>query len=305
VIAFVGVDAGGSHTEAAVAGPDLTPLGRHRGPSGRLDATIDDPATPIIAVVRTVCEQASVPLPATAAVIGAAGAGAQELRDRLRDALMLAGIAHRVAVTTDLEIAFCAAFDDGPGMLISAGTGSVAAARDEAGRFTKVGGYGWRVGDEGSAAALGRAALQAALRTEDRRGGTTALLDALRLQMHAQDRLGDVHLIRAAGPGDFAALVPTVIATAQAGDAVAAQLLVETVDALVRHVTALRVATGDGAGRTVALNGGLLAHDSVIRDTFVDQLARAHPDLRVRAEAVDPLRGALALAQRLEQVRAR
>jgi N-acetylglucosamine kinase-like BadF-type ATPase len=131
------------------------------------------------------------------------------------------------------------------------------------------------------------------------------LLDALRLQMHAQDRLGDVHLIRAAGPGDFAALVPTVIATAQAGDAVAAQLLVETVDALVRHVTALRVATGDGAGRTVALNGGLLAHDSVIRDTFVDQLARAHPDLRVRAEAVDPLRGALALAQRLEQVRAR
>ena len=301
MIAYIGVDAGGTHTEAGVAGPDLTPITRYRGPSGRLDPMIEDVASPIVAAVREACEQASVPLPATAAVIGAAGAGTASLGDRLRDALLLAGIADRVAVRTDLDVAFHAAFGDAAGMLISAGTGSVAAARDTGGRSFRVGGYGWRVGDDGSAASLGRAAVQAALRAEDRRGEVTTLLGCLREQSGTGDTLGRAAWLRAAGPGDFARLVPVVVQAAQDGDAVAERLVADIVDALVAHVTALRVVTEDRAGTTVALNGGLLANASTIRARFVDHLTRSHPDLTVTEDPVDPVRGALALAQRLAE----
>src|SRR5438445_6123055 len=41
------------------------------------------------------------------------------------------------------------AFADGTGIIVSAGTGSIAYARDPAGQLHRAGGYGWQLGDEG------------------------------------------------------------------------------------------------------------------------------------------------------------
>ena len=66
--------------------------------------------------------------------VGAAGAGREPERDELRKALRGENLAPTVVVTTDIEIALAAAFDDGPGIVVSAGTGSVAVGRDRAGQ---------------------------------------------------------------------------------------------------------------------------------------------------------------------------
>ena len=63
-------------------------------------------------------------------VVGAAGAGREPEREELRKALRAENIATNVVVTTDIDIALAAAFDDGPGIVVSAGTGSVAVGRD-------------------------------------------------------------------------------------------------------------------------------------------------------------------------------
>ena len=67
----------------------------------------------------------------------------------------------RVRVTTDLEIAFEAAFGAGEGILLLAGTGSAAFGRDANGRTARAGGRGPWFSDEGSAFDIGRRAFAA------------------------------------------------------------------------------------------------------------------------------------------------
>src|SRR3989441_10905027 len=49
----------------------------------------------------------------------------------------------------DAEIALSTAFADGTGIIVSAGTGSIAYPRDPAGQLHRAGGYGWQLGDVG------------------------------------------------------------------------------------------------------------------------------------------------------------
>jgi N-acetylglucosamine kinase-like BadF-type ATPase len=59
-----------------------------------------------------------------------AGAGRDEERDTLQAALEADRIAGSVAVLTDAEIALEDAFGAGPGILLTAGTGSIAYGKD-------------------------------------------------------------------------------------------------------------------------------------------------------------------------------
>jgi hypothetical protein len=68
--------------------------------------------------------------------------------------------AGRVAAVSDVELAHAAAFGGGPGVLVVAGTGSIAVARDRRGRWRRAGGWGQLLGDEGSGFWIGRAALR-------------------------------------------------------------------------------------------------------------------------------------------------
>ena len=68
--------------------------------------------------------------------------------------------ADRVAAVSDVELAHAAAFGGGPGVLILAGTGSIAVAKDRQDRWQRAGGWGQLLGDEGSGFWIGRAALR-------------------------------------------------------------------------------------------------------------------------------------------------
>jgi len=81
----------------------------------------------------------------------------------------------RVRVTTDLEIAFEAAFGSAEGIVLLAGTGSAAFGRDASGRTVRAGGRGPWISDEGSAFDIGRRAVQAVVLAEEHRGPVTGL----------------------------------------------------------------------------------------------------------------------------------
>jgi N-acetylglucosamine kinase-like BadF-type ATPase len=66
------------------------------------------------------------------------------------------GLAARVEVISDVELAHRRAFGDGPGILLNAGTGSIAFGRAPNGKTARAGGLGPYLGDEGSAFWLGR-----------------------------------------------------------------------------------------------------------------------------------------------------
>src|SRR6185312_5030233 len=68
-------------------------------------------------------------------------------------------IADEVVVETDASIALADAFGDRSGVILIAGTGSIAFGRSPAGMLARCGGWGFTFGDEGSGAWIGRRAL--------------------------------------------------------------------------------------------------------------------------------------------------
>ena len=66
-------------------------------------------------------------------------------------------------VVSDIELAYRANFADGDGILLYAGTGSVAYAIDENGSVHQIGGWGYLLGDEGAGYWIGKEAIRLSL----------------------------------------------------------------------------------------------------------------------------------------------
>src|SRR3989449_2700392 len=176
-VLLLGVDAGGSHTAVAIGDARGRVLARAEGPGSAMrPGGAERSAAVILDVARRAATQAHVALPATVALVGAAGAGRAPEQEALAAAVATAGVAERVEVRGDIEIALAAAFGDGPGILINAGTGSIAYARAPDGKLHRTGGHGWQLGDEGGGYWMGRPALAAASRAQDRLEESSPLL---------------------------------------------------------------------------------------------------------------------------------
>src|SRR5438034_8409049 len=207
---------------------------------------------------RRAASQTGIDLPVDRAVVGAAGAGRAQEQGELEAALVQAGLAQRVRVMADAEIALSTAFADGTGIIVSAGTGSIAYARDPAGQLHRAGGYGWQLGRRGGGYWLGRRALDVAARAQDGRGeGSTLLarlLGALGLQ-HFDDL---VRWTTTATSAQMAALAPHVLNAAREGEGVARQAVEAAAHELVDLAAALARHFPGTEPVPVALAGGLL-----------------------------------------------
>ncbi len=141
------------------------------------------------------------------------------------------------------------------GGLVNAGTGSVAIAR-VAGRETIIGGRGFALGDDGSAAHIGLDALRAAMRSHDGLGPATALTGEI-LGEFLGDPVAMINWARKAKPGDFGAFAPRVFRRAAECDPIALEIAAEAaraVEVVTRRVVALgaeRVALVGGAGEAL------------------------------------------------------
>lgn len=293
---IVGVDAGGTKTVVIVAEGDKV-LARASGPGAKMRSGKGIACATVIAEVARRALAETGRLRATILVAGVAGAGREEERDELRQALRSEDFVERLIVTGDTEIALAAAFGDRPGIVVTAGTGSIAVARDPMGRLHRTGGLGWQMGDEGSGYAIGRAALGAVGRAADGRSPKTDLLPLI-LKAARSDNL-DV-LIRwaaAAGVPEVAALAPAVFEAAHMGDTIAAGIM----DYAARELAALvfRLLPHFGADERApidtAINGGLLFHDGPLYRMLRAKLAE-EPRLRLRDTALDPATGGIHLA---------
>ncbi|HEY8061437.1 MAG TPA: BadF/BadG/BcrA/BcrD ATPase family protein [Gemmatimonadales bacterium] len=286
----LGADVGGTSSRVVLFNDDAE-RGRAEGPgspmrsgSGESVASaLADLARPLLLRGRAVR--------ADALVVGAAGAGREAERNELRNALQQQHLAWRVVVTTDAELARAAAFAGGPGVLLIAGTGSIATARDATGVIRRVGGLGWRMGDQGSAYWIAARALEAVGAMHDGLGTVTHLAESLCTAARVPGIAGLIQWSATATSAEVAALGPAVLACAAAGDPVAAGVRDSAVSALVQ------LAVAAGAGRLpVAMSGGLLAPDRPLRDRVIAVLEQKHGATVIR-RAVDPCRGAPFLAR--------
>lgn len=293
---YIGVDGGGTKTRAVVVDREGVEHGRAEG-----RAAVANAGSPSVAAasVRDVClaalADADSAAPARAVWAGLAGAGREAARSAVELELSRYGIADVCRIGTDVVGAFHDVFPTGPGILLIAGTGSIAWGRAEDGREGRVGGWGHHVGDEGSGYAIGLDALRRVARNADGRAPGTILRDLLleRLGVDAVEKL--VTWAGEAGKREVAALAPTVVEAAGDGDSVAGEILVTAVEELEGHVVTILDRLGPWTHPPkVALSGGLLRVGEPLRGQMERVLARHR--LEALPGRPDAARGAANLA---------
>ncbi len=267
---FLGVDGGQSSTTALIGGDAGRVLGygragpcNHvRGPGGR-----EKFIGAIEGCVGEACRAAGLVESSVrweAACLGFSGGPADKqsiLEEMLR--------AERLIVTTDASIALTGATAGEPGIIVIAGTGSIAFGRNAEGRTARAGGWGYVFGDEGGGFDIARQALRAFLRAEEGWGPATALGDAL---LGATGASSANDLLHRFYTTDFprpriASYAKLVDEAARAGDAVARGILEDAAARLAGFADAVAVALGFGASRDLAHIGGVFRSD-IVRERF-------------------------------------
>jgi glucosamine kinase len=224
---FLGFDGGGTKTECVLADGKGRVLARAiGGPSNPLRIGYAKAWFSLGEVADVVlCHEKITSNDIRGICAGIGGAGRDGVAWRLKSFFERSYRNADVRVTTDLEIALEAAFGEGEGIMLLAGTGSAAFGRDANGLRARAGGRGPWFSDEGSAFDIGRRAFSAIVLAQEHRGPATALSERILPwhKFHDWDTLLD-QIVK--NPDEvFPKTFPLVAQLADKNDAVACELL--------------------------------------------------------------------------------
>jgi len=300
----LGFDGGGTKTECVVLDSGGRVIGEGRGgPSNPLRCGFD--------VAFASLRQAAVEAFKSAAMhssnirgvcVGLAGAGRKNVARRVMVFLAQEFPQATAQVLTDFEIALETAVGSGPGVVLIAGTGSVAYGRNAAGETARAGGYGPWVGDEGSAFEIGRRAVAAVARTRDQDGPITSLGTLIPAALDCPD--WDELMLRVMkNPDDvFPALFSLVAQAGEADDSAAKEILFTSAIGL--GSLALNVVNRLGMKEQefrLVKCGGVFGHSRML-DGLLDSVI-ASGALRVKVSRIEmsPAVGAARIAARVAE----
>lgn len=254
---MLGVDAGGTSTRALLAATDGTRLGTGSAGGANQRSSTGSMAAAIGAAVAGALDGQD-PGSVVGAVVGVAGAataGRARAQAALDEAWRKVGIAAPAWLVTDIAIAHAGGTSAPRGTVLLSGTGAVAAAVANGTVTHRGDGYGWLLGDTGSAVWLGLHAVRRSLAGLDGRGPPTALLHGVVAALApsfvgadvaqadvAQAVIAAIDQLR---PAELGRLAPMVGEVAAAGDAVAVRLVAEAADGLLASLDAVRRAAGE------------------------------------------------------------
>lgn len=294
----IGVDAGGTSTVAAFSRGG-TYVASSRG--GAANATTLGPSAAAAAIAATVAHL-ECGAPPDALFVAAAGAGPHAMREALRQALVQRFDGTSVAVEDDARVALRAGLPEGPGVVLVAGTGSVAYGEND-GCAVRVGGAGHLLGDEGSAFWIGLSALRLLARVYDGRAASDETTALVARAFDAGDRDALLVAIYNA-PLDvtrIAALASDVVACAGNGNRAATKIVQGAAGELGDLIRAAARATAlVDASPVIVFAGGLLRENTLLSFLVESRVASEIPGaaiVRVRDEAV---RAALRFAEALD-----
>lgn len=301
----IGIDGGGSETIALLAEAATGSVIGHgtSGPSNIQSVGVERATQALNEAVAAAFAAAKLAQgPVAAAALGMAGVDHPDAVEVVRQIAERLQLAKRIEVVIDALLLLEAGTPDGWGLAIIAGTGSIAFGRTQDGRFDRSGGWGYLLGDEGSAFALGLNGARAVARASDGCARPTVLTEKILGFMGLREPLEMIDAVYR-GPWDrakLATIAPIVLAAAEEGDAVADQIVESEASELAR--------TAAGAARKLnlpaehvplAVTGGVILNSLHYRNRFLAALR----DVGICPEPVtpveEPAEGAVRIARRL------
>lgn len=293
---ILGLDGGGTKTVACAADLAGRIIGRsERGAANYHVVGLDEFANLLGSIVEELAHTAGLDS-SDLALISLGLAGADRPRDR---ELILAAIAAQaltcpVLVSSDARIALAAGLGEREeGIVLIAGTGSIAYGVNREGETIRAGGWGHILSDEGSGYDIGRQALARSLRSWERRDKPSEL--PAKIEHHLglatlSELVGFVHSPSTA-KADIAALAPLVLAAADRGDALAGAIVSAAADSLAGLVQSVIDRGFPGRATVpVATYGGLLLGSPELRRQIAGRLS---PQAIFLPPGPEPVMGAL------------
>lgn len=291
---FLGIDAGGTKTVGAL-GDDYEELARAEAGTIKLLRTSRQAARRNLEELLGGLTRCGVALEDVDRIcLGTSGYSVPLVSNWIRETIQLL-TPGKLLLCGDEEIALNAAFRNGPGIMVIAGTGSIAVGRTRAGNLVRAGGWGPNLADDGSGYWIGRQALREAFRAQDETRPSSLLMSFLEVwQMGALENL--IENANATSAPDFSRLAPIVAECARRGDAVACEVLERAGEELARlAILVVRQfrRLGEQPPWNIAFTGGVLAKIDLVQAAMARALRRENCELGPLFGPVDPVRGAL------------
>ena len=294
---FLGIDGGGTKTTCAVGDDTSLLASASAGPSNIIRVGEAQARSALHEVIRQAVRAAAVEArQIRRACVGAAGGARPQIAEKVLH-IVAELIPGEIQVVGDTVIALQAAFKDGPGVVVNAGTGSFAYGRNSLGQTARAGGWGFAICDEGSGHWIGRSAVTATVHAHDE-GGSSILLQVINKAWRLENLDDLVRVANATPPPDFSSLLPHVLSAADAGDALARTVLTQAGAELagIAKIVIGRLFSRE-PNVPVAMSGGVFRNSALVRQVFYNSLRSEYPNAKVGSMVIEPVNGALDLAR--------
>lgn len=290
----VGIDAGGSHTRAVRVARDGTLLAEGTaGPANTFFVPVADARRHIETCARGVLEET--PTPEAGCITG------PHLPPDTLNVLEAAAPSCEWVVVSEEAACRAAVFGAGtaPGCIVLCGTGTLAVGRWPGGQRVRRGGWGPLVGDEGSGTLIALEGLRAVVRAAEGLGPRTALTESM-LAACGFRRVVELKefLYRPLIARDrLASLCPVVARTAEAGDAIAHEILTAAGRAVAElAATTLLAPEAPNPDIPTAFFGGVIRNVALVADACRTHLTNRVPETAIEETPLLPVDGAVAVA---------
>ncbi|MBT9170461.1 MAG: N-acetylmuramic acid/N-acetylglucosamine kinase [Actinobacteria bacterium] len=296
-----GMDGGASKSVSIVADTEGNVLSRvESGPSNYQNIGKEKAKEAIEHAVQRAIEASRTKITEfEVACLGLAGMDSQTSYNVLYGIISDIKVFRKVMLLNDAEIGLAGATGCRHGIVVNAGTGAVAFGINQRGEKGRSGGWGYLMGDEGSAYDVSRRALMAAAKAHDGRGEPTLLLPMIMeaLSLEQFEQIIELLYHKEMSPEALASLAPVVFEAAQKGDRVSQEILECAGEELGLVAIAVARALGmESEECEVAPIGGMFRPHTLLYKSFARVLRRQVPDCRLIKPIFEPAVGAVLLA---------
>ena len=296
----LGVEGGGSHSHAVVAAPsgEVLGFGMNDDSANWEDVGLPAASAAIRSCVMEALGAAALEASAVAAsAFGLAGIDFAIDEQRLSGIPMALGLTGPCSLVNDAFVALRAGTDQSYGVVVVAGTGSVVAGRNPAGKVFRTLGLGPTFGDAGSGTEISQAGVSAAAAEFIGKGPATMLTQMLCERTKSRS-VADLLEGAARGRIDDSLFAPFVIEAAKQGDQASCRILDDAGERIgVNAVHVIRTLGMEDLAFDLVLAGGMFRGGNHLFVEAVDHVVRpAAPNATFVALDAPPVVGAVLLA---------
>jgi len=302
---WLGVDGGGTNCRAAIIGDGGEVIGEGRAEAANhIRVGMETAINHVVEAVAQASQQAGVELPEiTAACVGLAGVSHPNHHRLMLAALKESLPSSDITLETDARVALAGATGNKAGVVIIAGTGSIACGINSRGRFARAGGWGPAMGDEGSGSYIGRRALESVVMSYDYRGEPTSMMEPI-LRHFGVSSPPELPPVIYDDPDsamrEIAQLSKIAVEAARKGDKVARGILKDAAKELaVATIAVIEQLRMERDEFQVAYVGGVFEAGELILDPLREEIQRFAPHATVAPPIEPPVIGAARMATRM------